>query len=104
MTDTAKKLKLHLNSHGLWSWHSNENDSLEDVWIDSLEDANGNDSLEDAYQDSGPSGHWRLMKCETEHDIFKELGMDFVEPEKRNFLFMWKRVGKSKSKSKDIPD
>ena len=70
MTDAAKRLNLHLNNHGLWSWHSDGN------------------SLEDAYQSPGSSGHWRLVETATEHDIFEELGMDFVEPEKRNFLFM----------------
>jgi DNA polymerase beta len=69
MSDAAKQLNLHLDNHGLWSWHSNDNDSLED---------------------KGPSstGHWRLVKSATENDIFEELGMDFIEPEKRNFLFV----------------
>lgn len=68
MSDAAKQLNLHLDNHGLWSWHSN-----------------GNDSLEDACKSSG---HWRLVKSATESDIFEELGMDFIEPENRNFLFM----------------
>lgn len=86
MSDAAKQLNLHLNHHGLWSWHSNDNDyPLED-------------ELEGS--DSSPSGHWRLVKSETEHDIFEELGMDFVEPEKRNFLFV---SGKRRRKSSVIP-
>lgn len=84
ISDAAKQLNLHLNNYGLWSWHSN-----------------GNDSLEDAYQGSGSSGHWRLVKSATEHDIFEELGMDFIEPEKRNFLFV---SGKHRRKSTAIPD
>jgi DNA polymerase beta len=80
MSDAAKQLNLHLNNHGLWSWHSNSNDSLEN-----------------AYRGSGSSpGHWRLVKSATEHDIFEELGMDFIEPEKRNFLFV---SGKRRRKS-----
>ena len=71
MSDAAKQLNLHLNNHGLWSWQSD-----------------GNDSLEDAFKGLGSSGHWRLVKSATESDIFEELGMDFIEPEKRNFLFV----------------
>lgn len=71
MCDVAKQLSFHLNNHGLWSWHSNNN------------------SLKDVFEDSGSSpGHWRLVKSATEHDIFEELGMDFIEPEKRNFLYV----------------
>lgn len=78
ISDTAKKLSLHLNNHGLWSWHSNDNGSLKD-----------------AFEGSGTSpGHWRLVKSATEHDIFEELGMDFIEPEKRNFLFVSGRRGR----------
>jgi len=74
MSDAAKQLNLHLNNYGLWSWHP---------------DDDGNDSLEDAYKTPGSgSGHWRLYKSATENDIFEELGMDFIEPEKRNFLFV----------------
>jgi len=75
MFDAAKKLNLHLDNHGLWSWHSDD----------------GNDTPEDAWKVSDSSGHWRLVKSATENDIFEELGMDFIEPEKRNFLFVWKR-------------
>ena len=85
ISDTAKKLSLHLNNHGLWSWHSNDNSSLKD-----------------AFEGLGTSpGHWRLVKSATEHDIFEELGMDFIEPEKRNFLFVSGRRGR---RSTIIPD
>jgi DNA polymerase beta len=73
MSDAAKQLNLHLDNHGLWSWHSDDSDSLEDAWKGS---------------GSSSSGHWQLVKSATESDIFEELGMDFIEPEKRNFLFM----------------
>jgi len=85
MSDAAKQLNLYLNNHGLWSWHPNDNDSFQD-----------------ASEGSGSSpGHWRLVKSATEHDIFEELGMDFIEPEKRNFLFL---SGKRKRKSTAILD
>lgn len=84
MLDAAKQLNLHLNNHGLWSWHSD-----------------GIDSLEDAWKGSGSSGHWTLVKSATENDIFEELGMDFIEPEKRNFLFV---TGKRRWSTTVIPD
>ena len=71
MSDAAKELNLHLDNHGLWRWHADDSGSLEDAW-----------------KGSGSSGHWRLVKTATENDIFEELGMDFIEPEKRNFLFV----------------
>ena len=83
MSDAAKQLNLHLNNYGLWSWDSDDNDSLDD-----------------ASKDSG-SGHWRLVKSATENDIFEELGMDFIEPDKRNFLFV---SGKRRRSTTVIPD
>lgn len=76
MFDAAKKLNLHLDNHGLWSWQPDD----------------GNDTPEDMWKASESSGHWQLVKSATENDIFEELGMDFIEPEKRNFLFVWKRT------------
>lgn len=86
MSDAAKQLNFHLDLHGLWNWHSDEKDSLEDAWKGS---------------GSGSSGHWRLFKSATENDIFEELGMDFIEPEKRNFLFV---SGKHRRSTTLIPD
>ena len=84
MSDAAKQLKLHLDIHGLWSWHPDDNDSLED-----------------SSKGPGSSGHWRLVKSATENDIFEELGMDFIEPVKRNFLFV---SGKRRRSTAVIPD
>lgn len=75
ISDAAKQLNLHLDNNGLWRWDSDDNNSLEDVG-----------------KGPGSSGHWQLVKSATESGIFEELGMDYIEPEKRNFLFMsWKR-------------
>ena len=83
MLDAANQLNLHLDNYGLWSWHSDS------------------DALEDAWNGAGSSGHWRLVKSATENDIFEELGMDFIEPQKRNFLFV---SGKRRRGTTVIPD
>ena len=43
-------------------------------------------------------GYWSLAKSAREEEIFQELGMDFVDPTKRNFAFVsGKRRGKRTS-------
>lgn len=79
MSSAAEKLNLHLDNHGLWSWQYDHYDD-------------DNVTPEDAWKISDSPGHWRLVKSATENDIFEELGMDFIEPDKRNFLFVWKRT------------
>lgn len=66
----ASDMGMHLNELGLWRW------------------SNGPNGIE------GPTaekGFWELVKAETEEEILSELGMEFVEPTKRNFGFV---VGK----------
>ncbi|KAF8214937.1 hypothetical protein K438DRAFT_1659786 [Mycena galopus ATCC 62051] len=55
----AAKVGMHLNEFGLWRWNDNEEEPAE--------------------------GFWELVRAETEEEVLKELGMDYVEPTKRNF-------------------
>jgi len=41
------------------------------------------------------SGYWELLASRSEEDVLEELGLDYVEPEKRNFSFV---VGRSRRK------
>lgn len=66
MRAAARKHGLYLNEFGLWKWVANDE------------------------QEDG--GDWEQMKSDTEADIFASLGMDFVEPGKRNFSYL---TGKS---------
>jgi DNA polymerase beta len=34
------------------------------------------------------SDAWEMLPCKTEEQIFQELGMDYIEPEKRHFLHL----------------
>jgi len=66
----AISLGLHLNEFGLWRWRNDE--------------------------DMEP--FWEMIEADTERDLLKELGMDYVSPEKRNFsIFVTK--GKPKKRS-----
>lgn len=50
---------MHLNEWGLWKWESTQSDSED--------------------------GAWALVAGSDEEAIFTEIGLDYVEPEKRNF-------------------
>ena len=75
----ALALGLHLNEFGLWRWQVN---------------GNGLEHSDDAGEDDG--GFWELVRAESEEEILNELGMEYVEPEKRNFRFV---VGKDVHRS-----
>jgi DNA polymerase beta len=62
----------HLNEFGLWRWQG----------------VKGEDSAEDPER-----GYWEMVKAETEEEILDVLGMEWVEPERRNFKFVVKREG-----------
>ncbi|KAF9533083.1 hypothetical protein CPB83DRAFT_758016, partial [Crepidotus variabilis] len=76
MTSQAKQSGMLLNEHGLWNWTSatTAGEATEEVSED---------------QTSSPSsGYWSLAASEREKEIFDELGMEFVDPTKRNFSFV----------------
>jgi DNA polymerase beta len=68
----AGNLGMHLNEFGLWRWQSN---TSEEPDVGTEEDIEG-------------KGFWELMKADTEEDILTELGMEWIEPTKRNFVFV----------------
>jgi len=70
----ASKLGMHLNEFGLWRWQT-----------------------EDVKNEDEQKGFWELIKVESEEEILNELGLEYVEPEKRNFGFV---VGKTKTTPK----
>jgi len=45
-------------------------------------------------------GYWELVKAETEEEILKELGMEWVEPEKRNFEFVVGKTSRGRGRPK----
>jgi len=76
ISSQASRCGMLFNEHGLWKW--NLNDVLSPPPCTSEED-NG-ESLE--------KGYWSLVKSSSEEEIFEELGLDFIEPDKRNFSFV----------------
>jgi DNA polymerase beta len=43
-------------------------------------------------------GYWELVRAESEEEILEELGMTFIQPEKRNFGFLLVWNGQKRQK------
>lgn len=76
---------MHLNEFGLWRWNDNE------------EERGGGGSNEEE------PGFWELVRAETEAEVLGELGMEYVEPVKRNFAALAKGVVAARGKGKKRP-
>lgn len=59
----AHKQGMHLNEHGLWKWMTEETRETSE----------------------SSTGFWHLLPGNTEEDVFKHLGMAYVEPSRRNW-------------------
>jgi len=59
----AAKLGMYLNEYGLWKWDSTDSSSMD-------------------------RGEWTFIEGRDEEAILKEIGIEYVEPEKRNFSFL----------------
>lgn len=68
----ASQLGMHLNESGLWRFHPRNDDT----------------SPKSTDDPATAEGYWELVASETEDDIFNELDMSWIEPEKRNFSFL----------------
>jgi DNA polymerase beta len=69
---------MHLNEFGLWRWQAND------------PHANDDDVPED--------GYWELVKSESEQEILEELALEYVEPERRNFGFVFGQKAEKRRK------
>ena len=70
----AIQLGMHLNENGLWRFHPRN--------------GNPRPPQESASELPTEEGHWQLVASKTEKSILTELGMPWVEPQKRNFNFL----------------
>lgn len=68
----ASQLGMHLNESGLWRLHPRNDDASPKL----------------AHDSATEEGYWELVASETEDDIFNELGMPWIDPEKRNFDYL----------------
>lgn len=84
----AHKLGMHLNEYGLWRWRNKDGSLLDESEEES-------DSTADSKE---PTGSWELVRAETEEEILQEVGMEYIEPEKRNFAFLTPPQGRPKKK------
>ena len=65
----ARKMGMHLDEFGLWHWAETAGTAGE-----------------------GPDGgRWERVETETEEDVLHELGMEWVDPTRRNFQFLLRR-------------
>lgn len=71
---------LRLNDYGLWR-HCRPPGSSFDNSTELNEVTNGKSA-------GTEEGRWELIASRTEQEIFDELGIDYVEPERRNFSFI----------------
>ncbi|KAF8634179.1 hypothetical protein AX15_001043 [Amanita polypyramis BW_CC] len=78
----ALSLGLHLDEFGLWKWHSNGDSTAN---ANPSEDGSGA-AVENNDQEG--TGYWELMQVSVEEDIFSILGMEYVQPERRNFGYL----------------
>ncbi|PPR00469.1 hypothetical protein CVT24_004530 [Panaeolus cyanescens] len=76
ISQKAKQLGMLLNQYGLWKW------TFSDPLAVSMED----------FDESTSKGYWSLLNSSSEEDIFDELGIPFVEPERRNFNYLMSRA------------
>ncbi|KAJ3556503.1 hypothetical protein NM688_g1994 [Phlebia brevispora] len=78
----AQRLGLHLNEYGLWRFKRHDGDTTLPQTREEMEE-----------------GHWELVASEAEEDIFRELNMPYVQPEKRNFAFLANEQKQSRASS-----
>lgn len=74
----ASQLGMLLNLHGLWKWYPNGQVTAESQELAAIE------------EEHSVMGFWGLLKVSTEEAIFAELGLDYIDPHKRNFEFIMK--------------
>ena len=87
----ALSLGLYLDEFGLWRWHPRSND--EDVAPSSEGDFQQQQTEQAAEStESGDQevmdGYWELVQVSTEEEIFSVLGMEYVQPDRRNFGYL----------------
>lgn len=85
MRKKAERQGMLLNEYGLWKWNTSQPPSLENPETAPISPSDEADASEDA---AAPEGFWGLVPTPTEADVFKELGVRYVPPERRNWGFV----------------
>ena len=85
----ALGLGLHLNEFGLWKWRTGNSENVNVLLPSSSVPLDDGGELAPERR-----GYWELVRAETEEEILDELGMSYIEPDKRNFGFLFARNGR----------
>ncbi|KAH7927820.1 Nucleotidyltransferase [Leucogyrophana mollusca] len=82
----ASRLGMHLNEYGLWRWQPDQ------------------PVLDGEVGPSKGKGYWVFLQGESEAEIMKELGMEYVAPEKRNFSFLLERTPRARGRPRRVAE
>ncbi|KAJ3535980.1 hypothetical protein NMY22_g6238 [Coprinellus aureogranulatus] len=90
MRRKAEREGMLLNEHGLWRWNpaTTPEDSPSSPPPETASDGD----------EATPQGFWGIVPTPTEADVFKELGMKYIPPEKRNWGFVSGNMRPTKKK------
>ncbi|KAF8195601.1 hypothetical protein BJ912DRAFT_957541 [Pholiota molesta] len=88
----ARKKGMLLNEHGIWRWTRHQESLVSDMTESSAEPSEESKRTEEPRPTAEftSHGYWSLIKTIGEEDIFRELGMDYLHPARRNFTPMVK--------------
>lgn len=75
---------MFFNEYGLWRWTSNSLSSNPET--ETVSSRPFGWDYETATTQK--TGYWSLLPSATEQDIFREIGMEFVDPTRRNFSYV----------------
>ena len=82
LRSVASRLGLLLNDFGLWKFCRT---------LKATDDLSDLREVGDSNKNNDDEGRWELVGSKTENEIFDGLGMEYVEPSRRNFSFIASR-------------
>jgi DNA polymerase beta len=90
MRKKAERQGMLLDEYGLWRWNTSAGSSTEGLEgpSSSIEASGSPEPVEAPDEEVAPDGYWGLVATPTEEAVFKELGMRYIPPEKRNWGFV----------------
>lgn len=90
MWKKAERQGMLLDEYGLWKWNTSGGSSTEGLEgpPSSIEASGSSEPVEAPDEEATPGGYWGLVTTPTEEAVFKELGMRYIPPEKRNWGFV----------------
>ncbi|KAF8967190.1 hypothetical protein BDZ97DRAFT_1903577 [Flammula alnicola] len=86
LCNRAQRQGMLFNEYGLWKWNPGQNNPMT-----SVPDEAQAESIAQS------DGYWSLVNSTSEEDIFRELDIKFVDPTKRNFLFLFGKARKRRT-------